>query len=546
MLSEFTFELLKQKTKRLGRPFFHQKFQNPTTKQPIPTNFLDYHSLSLMTEGANEERAILSRSSRSKGFWYQIISAFSVDEGLADADKSQKINRLDAFMLLLNTMIGAGVLQQAIVFEYCGIITASFLFIIVSYFTYLGAKGITKLADVTGLTSYPQIARHALGPYGALTVDITIVIFNFTTVIVYIMYMGSLTENIVTSYYPSATQWYTSKGFYSALFTAVVVFPICLVRNFSRLTVVAYFSVAMMVMVALVLMIDGPIQYKYNGTWNVRWVSFAGSTMALGTLIYSLGFAPAILFTYEALDTKHKSSISTIVFAAVIAGTLLCYIIGIAGYLLFQDTTSSNILDNLSGTIARICDVGMIAHFALFLPSDFFIMRESLYQLTQFSADHDPYEVRELSAHNSQQHLGNEINPMNLSEAPDESEIVTDSLLDSSDSGVSIPKQSKFISVQSLDDGEYALFTVVTLSIITLTACLVDFYLGSNNTYFSFAINLVGGLAGSIDTFVIPGLCGLHFLRDQPKYFWRYWSLLVFGVVCIVLITIGSFFVIIG
>jgi amino acid permease len=42
-------------------------------------------------------------------------------------------------------MVGAGVLQQSMAFEYCGIGSGVALFVVIGYFTYLGANMLARL-----------------------------------------------------------------------------------------------------------------------------------------------------------------------------------------------------------------------------------------------------------------------------------------------------------------------------------------------------------------------------------------------------------------
>jgi amino acid permease len=532
----------------------------------------------------------------------QIADYFRFDVLFMKDLQSIKISRVDAVFLLANTMIGAGVLQQAQVFQESGIITAVVLFVIVSYFTFLGVRTLASLADVTGCVEYAEIAYRAYGIRAAVLIDICIVLFNFTTVISYIMYMGALTRDIILSYYPDDKQFYTTRSFYSCVFTAFVVFPICLVRNFGHLTIVAYFSILMMSMVTLVICIDGPIEYSSVGVGKIRWFSFSGSVLAMSNLIYSLGFSPAVLYTYGALDTKYKKDMNRIVLVAVLIGTAMCFMIGLTGYLLFRDSTNANILENFSGTIARICDVGMITHFALFLPSDFFILRASFYHLTNYtyrewnnviSTSWNPFgicqtenadsrgnqEDQPLSDNNqgaeTENVLQNEDNSRttgsNSSTNNNRAEDALNQLLQTSkktdgttNNGTPVDQDSNSLNsnasstvvtqdfkkyfpvhnIQELDDSSYILYTLVTLSIITGTACVVDVYLGIDNDYYKFTINLVGGLAGSIDTFIMPGLCGMVLLSHNRKKYLSSVSLLIFGIVCTVVIIIGSFLMI--
>lgn len=495
-------------------------------------------------EDSRESRPILPAPEKSISCIDSIISWFHDDQQLSEDLKSKKISDVDAVFLLMNTMVGAGVLQQAMVFEYCGIVSATILFVIIGYFTYLGAKTLSRLADASGGTEYSEIAYRAFGMWGALTVDIAIVLFNFTTVITYIIYMGSLMNDIINSYLPDANQWYVSDSFMSVLLTLFVALPICLVRTFGRLTVVSYLSVFLMVLVAVILCIDGSINGESKATGDIQWFSLSGSLMALSSLVYSLGFSPAVLFTYNVLDNQHKKSMSKIVLGAVAGGTTLCFGVGISGYLMFGSSTNSNILMNLSGTASRICDLAMVVHFALFLPGDFFILRASVYNLMteytsggRFSGEviqavasiapvapttQDGDVANEEAAASSNNAEGEQDNaPLIQNRPPNPPVVVHDRL-------------------EMMDETTYVLFTATTLLLIMGAGAIVEIYWTNSNAVFNFTNNLIGGLAGSVDTFIMPGLCGLYYFEKGSSKYHKCYALLAFGCMCIIGIVLGS------
>lgn len=503
-------------------------------------------------DDSRESRPILPAPEKSISCIDGILSWFYDDQQLSEDLKSKKISDVDAVFLLMNTMVGAGVLQQAMVFEYCGIISATILFVIIGYFTYLGAKTLSRLADASGCTEYSEIAYRAFGMWGALTVDIAIVLFNFTTVITYIIYMGSLMNDIINSYLPDANQWYVSDSFLSVLLTIFVALPICLVRTFGRLTVVSYLSVFLMVLVAVILCIDGSINGESKATGDIQWFSLSGSLMALSSLVYSLGFSPAVLFTYNVLDNQHKKSMSKIVLGAVAGGTTLCFGVGISGYLMFGTSTNSNILVNLSGTAARICDLAMVVHFALFLPGDFFILRASVYNLmTEYtSGGRFAGEAMETTAslatstapaiHDGE--TANEEAAVSTSSNAAEGEQDSVPLIQNrpDNNPPQPPPDSVHDRLEMMDETTYVMFTATTLLIIMGAGAIVEIYWTNSNTVFNFTNNLIGGLAGTVDTFIMPGLCGLYFFEKGSSKYHKCYALLAFGCLCIVGIFLGS------
>lgn len=82
-------------------------------------------------------------------------------------------------ILLLNNMIGSGVLVQAFIFRETGIIVAIFEYLIVGLMTYTGVDLMIKCADEVQIFEYSELATKALGWWGAIAVDVRSVFFQF-------------------------------------------------------------------------------------------------------------------------------------------------------------------------------------------------------------------------------------------------------------------------------------------------------------------------------------------------------------------------------
>eukprot|EP00611_Tribonema_gayanum_P019398 TRINITY_DN3353_c0_g1_i1.p1 TRINITY_DN3353_c0_g1~~TRINITY_DN3353_c0_g1_i1.p1 ORF type:complete len:206 (-),score=28.26 TRINITY_DN3353_c0_g1_i1:455-1072(-) len=70
-----------------------------------------------------------------------------------------------------------------------------------------------------------------------------------------------------------------------------------------------------------------------------------------------------------------------VVSIAIAVGSVVCYTTGIIGYLSFRGATLGNILENFDGVVSDIASVLLVAHLAWYTPSEFVIMRHSVFQL---------------------------------------------------------------------------------------------------------------------------------------------------------------------
>ena len=74
-------------------------------------------------------------------------------------------------ILLLNNMIGSGILVQAYVFRETGIVLALFEYILVGLMTYTGVDLMIRSAEHEQIFGFSELAEKALGKYGAIAVD---------------------------------------------------------------------------------------------------------------------------------------------------------------------------------------------------------------------------------------------------------------------------------------------------------------------------------------------------------------------------------------
>lgn len=75
-------------------------------------------------------------------------------------------------VLLLNFMIGSGILVQAYVFKESGILVVTAEYVIVGIMSYAGIDLLIKSADAEQIFEYSDLARKALGEPGAIAVDL--------------------------------------------------------------------------------------------------------------------------------------------------------------------------------------------------------------------------------------------------------------------------------------------------------------------------------------------------------------------------------------
>ncbi len=267
--------------------------------------------------------------------------------------------------LLVNTMIGSGILNQPYVFSQAGWLGGFFGYIIAGLLTWLGLNLLTVAGLQEKVYEYGGLVRHALGKPGEILVDLSIVIGCFGALLGYILVVGSTLSDLFMT-------WGCESdfcGIYSvtAISVAVFVAPICLLRHFGHLAILSVFSIFAIVCVLLLVIIGGPIIADVHGA--MKTISGSGMYRSLGSIVFSLSCASANFQGFISTERKsqNKKSWLWITFWVVIIGSIMCMSMGIAGYGSFLGETDGIILDNFKGHAYDFFKLMVAAHLIVYV-----------------------------------------------------------------------------------------------------------------------------------------------------------------------------------
>ena len=114
----------------------------------------------------------------------------SINNSLANGDEGN--SEIMTTFLMLNAMIGSGILNQPQVFQISGIGGALILFTIAAYFIWLSLIVLIECGISRGMYDYSELAKHLLGGRGETLVDVAIVLGNFGALISYLDVIGEI------------------------------------------------------------------------------------------------------------------------------------------------------------------------------------------------------------------------------------------------------------------------------------------------------------------------------------------------------------------
>ena len=312
--------------------------------------------------------------------------------------------------LLVNTMIGAGILNMPQVFKEAGIFMGLCGFVVTAFATWLGLNLLIMLGERMGVMDYGAIARKNFGQRGVQFVDWCIVIHGFGAMLSYLITIGEVGASVYQALdgHNTAAEDLEDPEPSMALYrtiatvcTAFFVLPLCLIREYGHLAWISVLSIASIGGVMVLVIAHGPAVGREQAGASERadvniWpASGNGFFRKIGSVSFALGCASAAFHAYCSMKPCNPRVWRRVTGWAVVVGSTLCCATGVAGYVAFRDGTKGEILDNFdrSDDAANFFRVLLILHLILYVPVDFVVMRYSLYKIFGYDMKTSPRRV---------------------------------------------------------------------------------------------------------------------------------------------------------
>ena len=284
--------------------------------------------------------------------------------------------------LLLNTMIGSGILNQPYVFMQSGILGGLLGFALASIATWTGLLCLTAAGIHENVLEYSGLANKAFDKKGDKLVDISIIIMTFGSQLGYILIVGTILSDLLYSWGCDSVA--CDNYFTTIISVCVFVAPVCLFRHFGHLAYLSLFSIATIVSVLLLVIIGGPIKHQAEHTSSsYDIINLNGLVTSTGSIVFALSCSSANFQAFISTEKKCRNMESwrKITGTAVLVGALMCASMGLVGYLSFADDTEGEILDNFPQHGYDVFKIMVVTHLILYIPVNFVIMRYSMVRL---------------------------------------------------------------------------------------------------------------------------------------------------------------------
>ena len=204
-------------------------------------------------------------------------------------------------MMLLNTAIAACFVAQPYIFMTAGVGSTIAEYIFINIGIYTGVEVLLVSAARVRIFDYSDLAVKAFGELGSLYVDVAIIFVNGGIILANILLIGSLLQTVEALYGVDSNAFYFQEAFLSGMVLLLVVFPLCLIRNFGHLawvSVIGFFTIASIVFLVLIY---GPLQSATHANDPINYGDGIGTITTMGDVVFNFWYAMAVFHAYGAL-----------------------------------------------------------------------------------------------------------------------------------------------------------------------------------------------------------------------------------------------------
>lgn len=362
--------------------------------------------------------------------------------------------------LMLNSMIGSGILVQCYVFKEAGIMNTLLEYIVVGTMLFFGVYILVKSASETHTFDYSLLCDIGLGSsYGGIIFNWAIIVENSGCILSCILMSGAMMRKVllqVAGAVEDESKYYSSEGALSAIAMVVFVIPFCLLKRVGELQWLSYYRLVVISSTILFIIFSSMLGNKYTSDQpsnSLNMSNAAGSLYTFGDVVFALGFTSTAFHAFMSCEKRTVGNFSKAVVITSVIGNCVCFFTGLCGYLIFRSETQTNILQNMDGSTACIFQAAVTIYLLLYLPAEFIVMRASILDILE----------------------------------------------------IDIHKLSKFM---------YYFYTLLPILCLTGIGITLEVYF-STSVALALIVNLTGAVASMMTKIIFPGIIGIRILKHD-------------------------------
>ncbi|KAK7276450.1 hypothetical protein RIF29_17589 [Crotalaria pallida] len=287
---------------------------------------------------------------------------------------------------LATSTIGAGIMSVPATLKVLGVVPAFVLILVIAVLAEVSVEFLMRFTHSGETTTYAGVMREAFGAAGAAATQVCVIITNLGCLIMYLIIIGDVLSGKQQAdgevHLGILQQWlgihcWTSREFALLVVLVFVMLPLVLYRRVESLkissaisTLLAVAFVAICSVLAIVALVEGKTQAPRLFPRLDHNTSFFDLFTAVPVIVTAYTFH----FNVHPIgfELAKPSDMSTAVRIALMLCAIIYFTIGLFGYLLFGDSTQSDILINFDQNAGSA--VGSILNTLVRLSYAFHIM----------------------------------------------------------------------------------------------------------------------------------------------------------------------------
>jgi amino acid permease len=232
-----------------------------------------------------------------------------------------------------------------------------------------------------------DLAESLLGPLGFMWVASTMTAFAFGGMTAYIVILGDVLPPVLQTFIPSSMSFLYSREIAVAVFSTVIILPLCLMRSMASLATASTLSVLADAVLIIIVLAAGPSEasqqdvdrgYSLKEFTSAKQGMFAG----IGAMSFAFVCHHNALIVFQSLRDCDRRLVRwrRVVFAAEGIALCLSLTLGIGGCVIFGPQVAGDIINEFESTGAAVtlAKVLLAACMVLTHPVECFIARHSI------------------------------------------------------------------------------------------------------------------------------------------------------------------------
>ncbi|KAK2431059.1 Amino acid transporter avt6c [Trifolium repens] len=257
------------------------------------------------------------------------------------------------------SIIGAGIMSLPATLKVLGVIPAFVLILVIALLAEISVEYLMRFTHSGETTTYAGVMREAFGPLGAVATQLCVVITNLGCLIMYLIIIadvlsgnkpeGEVHLGLLQQWF--GIHWWNSREFALLITLIFILLPLVLYRRVESLkfssavsTLLAIAFVTICSVLAIIALVEGKTQTPRLVPRLDHETTFFDLFTAVPVIVTAYTFH----FNVHPIgfELGKPSDMTTAVRIALILCAIIYFSIGLFGYLLFGDSTQSDILIN--------------------------------------------------------------------------------------------------------------------------------------------------------------------------------------------------------